>query len=289
MNIEITRIVLIILTATCLVHSHPSEVPSFKQKSSEFSSAATTSESMSVTTMSMTENTINTKLIELTTDMDMTSPSYSSIMSSDKSEKTTIDTKISEHGTMVNSESSLMTSSMSMTDRTADMTSSMAHYTSPEMPSSMTHPISMDVPKSTISEKSMVTVSSDVDVLDSTKNVKREQLNEAVSTLPTEPLEENSMMTEKQDMEKTQTEPPITTEKITMKMAEMTTIMTTVKPVTTITAMTTEKMSKAGTPKPLTATMTPTERTTMKNEGNVKNVSDLLTFVVTFVFAAIVF
>ena len=315
------KFILTTLTILHLTHAFPSDMPTIIQKSTD--EMSTSNEPIttipSILSTDVENSSVSTKDAKVS-EMDKnpasnTIASYETTMAEsnniEKMSTTTIDTKISEINsptmdkmissiTMTDSEGTGMSTnemSMSMKDSTADTTNSMTQSTSNSMESSLP---SAEVALNMIATKGMMSASPDVDVMDTTSNLKREQLNEAEMTTIMESMG-NPMTTEKlmeKSQEISQTEPPsepamavessmmpemtmkpVMTEEVTKKnaMIEETTMMTETK---TMMASTTEKTERPVTAKPLTATMMSMETTTkkMKNDGNVLKFSALMMF-----------
>lgn len=314
-----------------LTHAFPSDMPTIIQKSTDEMSTSndpitTIPSILSTDAENCSVSTMDVKVSEMDkTPASNTIASYETTMADsnniEKMPTTTIDTKISEMNSptmdklisMTESEGTGMSTnemSTSMNDSTADATNSMTQSTSNSMDGSLS---SGDVAMNMISTKGMMTASPDVDVMDTTNNLKREQLNEAEMTTIIEsmgiPMTTEKLMEKSQEI--SQTEPPsesanvekaeettmkpamtlessmtptvssemtmkpVMTEEATKKnaMVEETTMMTETKTMMTDKVAITEKPQRPVTAKPLTATMIPTETTT-----KMKNDGNLLKF-----------
>jgi len=340
------KIIFTTLTILHLTHAFPSDMPTIIQKSTDEMSTSndpitTIPSILSTDAENCSVSIMDAKVSEMDKNpASNTIASYETTMAEsnniEKMPTTTIDTKISEINSptmdkmisTTDSEGTGMSSnemSTSMKDSTADTTNSMTQSTSNSMDGSLS---SGDVAMNMISTKGMMTTSPDVDVMDTTNNLKREQLNEAEMTTIMESMG-NPMTTEKlmeKSQEISQTEPPsesanvekaedttikpamtlessmmptvssemtmkpVMTEEATKKnaMVEETTMMTETKTMMTEKA-TTEKPQRPVTAKPLTATMIPTETTTkMKNDGNLLKFSALMMFSVSSILIMVV-
>lgn len=341
------KLILTTLTILQLTHAFPSDMPTIIQKSTDEMSTSndpitTIPSILSTDVENSSVSTIDAKVSEMDKNpASNTIASFETTMAEsnniEKMSTTTIDTKFSEvnsttmdkmisANTMTDSEGTGMSTnemSTSMKDSSADTTNPITQSTSNSMESSLS---SADVPMNMIATKDMMTASpdADVDVMDTTSNLKREQLNEAEMTTIMESMG-NSMTTAKlmeKSQEISQTEPPsesANVEATTMKSAmtvessmmptvssememkpvmkedevtkkndmveETTTMMTETK---TIMVPTTEKPQKAGTAKPLTATMMTMETTTkMKSDGNLLKFSALMMLSVSSIFVMV--
>ncbi|XP_070493945.1 uncharacterized protein [Chironomus tepperi] len=339
------KLILTTLTIIHLSHAFPSDMPTVIQKSTDEMSTSndpitTIPSILSTDVENSSVSTMDAKVSEMDKNPALnTIASYETTMAEsnniEKMSTTTIDTKNTEVNsstmdkmvsadTMTDSDGTGMSTnemSSSMKDSTADTTNLMTQSTSMAMESSLS---SADVAMNMISTKEVMSASPDVEVIDTTSNLKQEQLNEAEMTTVMESMG-NPMTTEKlmeKSQEISQTEPPsemanaegttmkpamaletsmmptvsvemtmkpAMTEEATKKVAmvEETTMMTETKMMMTTT--TTEKPQRTGTAKPLTATMIPMETTTkMKNNGNLVTFSALMLLSISSIFHVLV-